>query len=327
MKAIVTGGAGFIGSHLIEELLAGGHDVVCVERPGDSRGWVENLDIGWEPVGLADVSELRRVFRGADVVFHLAALTEAVRPADLYEVNTLGTANVMEAAATWNGAGPRIVFMSSLAACGPCRNGDKLNPDTVPFPLSHYGNSKLRAEAVVHAYSDRVPGTIVRLPSVYGPRERAILTLFRMVSRGLALTVGGWDREASLIYVSDVVQGLLAAVTAGDRATGRTYCLAHPFPVTWADFAEATGEAVGHRPRLFSVGCGLARPIAVGCELCARLRGRPAVLNRDRVRELSQDRWVCDPSRAIDEIGFAPSYPLENGTRLTADWYREEGWI
>lgn len=327
MRAIVTGGAGFIGSHLIERLQALGHEVVCVERMGGSRGWVEGLDIVWEPIGLQSVAELRRAFRGADVVFHLAALTEAVRPADLYEVNTLGTANVLEAAATWNGSAPRVIFMSSLAACGPCRNGDSLTPDTVPFPLSHYGNSKLRAEAVVHAHADRVPTTIVRLPSVYGPRERAVLTLFRMVSHGLALTVGGWKREASLIYVGDVVQGLLAAAQADGRASGRTYCLSHPRPVTWAGFAEATGEAVGRRPHLFSVGCRIARPIAIACEICARLRGRPAILNRDRVRELSQLRWVCDPSRAIDEIGFAPRFDVHRGTRVTAMWYKQAGWI
>ena len=326
MRAIVTGGAGFIGSHLIEELLARGHDVTCVERPGTGRGWIDGLKVGWEPIGLADVGELHRVLRGADVVFHLAALTEAVRPEHLYEVNTRGTGTVMEAAANWNGSAPRVILMSSLAACGPCQNGDRLTPDTVPFPLSRYGDSKLRAEAVVHAYADRVPATIVRLPSVYGPRERAILALFRMVSRGLALTIGGWEREASLIYVGDVVQGLLAAAGA-HGASGRTYCLAHPVPVTWGDFAEATGDAVGRRPRLLSLRCGLARPIAVGCEWCARVRGRAAILNRDRVRELSQERWVCDPSRALDEIGFQPRFDISLGTRLTAGWYQREGWI
>jgi nucleoside-diphosphate-sugar epimerase len=326
MKAIVTGGAGFIGSHLIEALLAEGSDVTCVERRGGGRGWLGDLPVGFEPIGLDDEAALRGILEGAEVVFHLAGLTEAVRPTDLYAVNTEGTASVLRAAATFNGSAPRIILMSSLAACGPCRNGEPLTPDSVPFPLSHYGNSKLLAEAVVHAFEDRVPTTIVRLPSVYGPREKAVLTLFRMIRRGVALTVGGWERQVSLIYVKDVVQGLIAAARTPDAA-GRTYCLSHPTPVTWAEFAGAGGRAVGRRPRLLSLPTSVARAVAVGCEAVARVARRAAVLNRDRVRELAQERWVCDPARAIREIGFAPSYPIDRGVTETVAWYRKEAWL
>src|SRR5205809_7646385 len=100
--------------------------------------------------------------------------------------------------------------MSSLAAIGPCRNGDLLSPDTVPFPISHYGHSKLLAEAVAHAYADRVPTTIIRPPSVYGPREPGVLKFFRFVRRGLALTIGAWVRELSLIYVRELVDVLIS---------------------------------------------------------------------------------------------------------------------
>lgn len=326
MKAIVTGGAGFIGSHLIEGLLREGHEVTCVERRGGGPGWVRDLPVGFEPIGLDDTAALQGVFEGADVVFHLAGLTEAVRPDDLYQVNTEGTAQVLRAAAAFNGSAPRVLLMSSLAASGPCRNGDPLSPDSVPFPLSHYGNSKLLAEAIVHAYEDRVPATIIRLPSAYGPRERSVLTLFRMIRRGIALTIGGWERPVSLIYVKDAVQGLIAAATS-DAAVGRTYCLAHPEPVTWAEFACAGGRAIGRSPVLVSLPEALARPIALTCELTARALRRAAVLNRDRVRELSQASWVCDASRAIDEIGFAPAYPVDRGAAETVSWYRKEAWL
>lgn len=326
MKAIVTGGAGFIGSHLIERLLAEGWAVTCVERRGGGPGWLQNLPVDFRAIGLGDVNGLRIAFEGADVVFHLAGLTEAVRARDFYAVNTEGTANVLRAAATWNGSAPKVVLLSSLAACGPCRNGESLSPDSVPSPLSHYGNSKLLAEAMVHAFEDRVPGTIVRLPSVYGPREKVVLTLFRMIRHGIALTVGGWKRQVSLIYVKDVVQGLIAAARSASVA-GRTYCLSHPVPITWAEFAEAGGRAIGRAPRLVSLPAFVARPVALGCEAAALVGGRAAVLNRDRVRELSQERWVCDPSRAIAEIGFAPRYPIERGVDETVAWYRREAWL
>lgn len=326
MRTVITGGAGFIGSHLAEALARRGDRVACVERPGASRGWLEGLEADWHPVGLEDPDALRRIFRGARVVFHLAGLTEAVRSRDFYAVNTEGTARVLRAAAEQEGTPPHVILLSSLSATGPCRNGERLGPDSVPVPLSHYGNSKLLAEAVVHARADRVPATIVRLPSVYGPRERAILKLFRMIRHGLALTVGGWHREVSLVHVRDVVGGLVAA---GDRdvRSCRTYCLAHPDVVTWADVARAVGEAVGRRPRMLSLPASAARVVAVAAEAVARLRGRPAILNRERVREISQDRWVCDPSRAVAELGFAPAVPLAVGMAETADWYRRMRWI
>src|SRR2546425_3332289 len=88
MRAVVTGGAGFIGSHLIEALVQRGDEVVCVERPGASRRWLDGLDVCYRDSGLEDVSELTAALAGADVVFHLAGLTEARAPQDFYAVNT-----------------------------------------------------------------------------------------------------------------------------------------------------------------------------------------------------------------------------------------------
>lgn len=326
MRAVVTGGGGFIGSHLIEALIARGDDVVCVERPGAPRRWIADLPVTNVEHGIHDVQAVAQAVGGADVVYHLAGLTEARAPADFYHVNTHGTERVLKAVAQHNGAAPRVIFLSSLAATGPCQNGDLLSPDTVPFPLSHYGHSKLLAEAVIHAYADRVPATIVRLPSVYGPRERAVLKFFRLVRLGVALTVGSWDREVSMIYVGDVVHGLIAAATHA-HAAGRTYCLAHPEPVSWRAFAHAAGVALNREPILISLPRSVARAVALAAELSARMRRRAAVLNRERVRELVQRRWVCDPSRAIAEIEFAPRYPIASGVAETVAWYREVQWL
>lgn len=325
MRAIVTGGAGFVGSHLIEALLSRGADVVCIEPPGSTPGWIDGLPVGFADCGISDRACLEHVFRRADVIYHVAAVLQARDPAEFDRVNAQGTANVLEAAARQPKI-PRVVFASSIAALGPCRNGERLNGESVPHPLSHYGQSKLAAESVVHAYADRVPTVILRFSSIYGPRERAVLQLFRMVRHGIALTVGGWDREVSLLYVADAVDALLAAGCA-PGAPGHAYCIAHPDAVSWSRFAQCVGSAVGRAPMLLSVPPRAAQVVALAIEGCSRIRGCAAILNRDRVREVSQARWVCDPSAAIHEIGFRPLYPAPEGVRATAAWYEKEGWL
>lgn len=326
MRAIVTGGAGFIGSHLIQSLVERGDDVVCLERPGASDRWLRDLPIRFRDCGLTDAATLAREVAGADVIFHLAALTQARRRAEYYEVNTEGTARLLQAAARAAPGAPRFVFMSSLAAAGPCRNGERLDPLTVPFPLSHYGHSKLLAEAVVHAWADRVPASILRFPAVYGPRERAVLKLFQMVRRGVALTIGDWEREVSLIYVRDVIAALLAA---GDepRSCGRTYCVTHPVPVTWRGFVDVIARVLQRAPVRIAVPPAVAQLIAVGAEVGARAARTAAILNRDRVREMTQRRWVCDGSRAEAELGFRPEWDIQRGVAATAAWYLEAQWI
>ncbi len=326
MRSIVTGAAGFVGSHLVEKLLDRGDEVVCVERPGAGPGWLEGLDIEFHDCGLGESAILQDLICSADVVYHLAALTEARTPAECFEVNTRGTANVLKAAAGCRGPSPRVVFMSSLAAVGPAEQGKSLNTDTAPRPLSHYGRSKLHAEAVIHAYADRVPAVICRFPAVYGPRDRVVLKLFRMVAKGFALTIGPWDRQVSVIHAFDAVDGLIVAGTA-PQAPGRTYNLANPQPVTWGDFVRAIGLALGRRPIKVAVPVPAARPIALAAEAAAWLAGRAAVLNRDRVRELSQSRWVCNTGSAQAEIGFQPRYSLETGVVETAVWLRRNQWI
>lgn len=328
MRAMVTGAAGFVGSHLVEALTARGDDVVAVERPGAARGWLRGLDVEFLDCGLDHQDRLRRALGGVEVVFHLAAVTEARRPADCYAVNTRGTANVVRAmaAAAHGGRAPRLVFVSSLAAVGPPSPGAFLDDRSPPMPLSHYGRSKLQAEAVIHAWADRVPAVICRFPAVYGPRDRVVLKLFRMVDHGIALTVGPWHRRVSLLHAADAVAGLLAAAEA-PTAPGRTYHLAHPVPITWGEFVAAVARSLDRDPLKLALPVGAATLVALAAEATGMVRRRAAVLNRDRVRELAQASWVCDPAAAMADLDFRPRFPLQRGVDQTADWLRRMRWI
>jgi nucleoside-diphosphate-sugar epimerase len=326
VRVVVTGAAGFVGSHLVESLVARGDDVLCVERAGANLQWISPLPVRHYLAGVENLAGLTRALHGAEVVYHLAALTEARRPDDLYAVNTEGTANVMRAAAAQGVDAPHVVFLSSISATGPCPDGSPATPDSVPHPISHYGRSKLMAEAVVHAWSDRVPTTVLRCPTIYGPRERAVLKFFRLVRSGVAITIGDWDRVVSMLYVKDLLPVLLAA-GGNAGAKGRTYCVGHPEHVSWRAFCDAVGAALGRDPFRLAVPVPLARGLALAIEAGAAVARAAAILNRERVREMLPRAWVCDATRATNELGFAPVFPIARAVPETAAWYRQAGWL
>ncbi len=138
--------------------------------------------------------------------------------------------------------------------------------------------------------------------------------------------MGGWERQVSLIYVKDLVETLIAAA-GSERTIGNTYCLAHPEPVRWSDFAREAGKALGRKPILLSLPMWVARPVAVVAELIAKLRRVAAILNRERVLEISQERWVCDPTDAFADAGFRPRFDIGRGVSETAAWYLKAGWL
>ena len=325
MRVVVTGGTGFIGGHLLEALAARGDEVISFERPGASRAWIGHLPLSVRTTALTDPAELAAACDGADVVFHLAGRTRARTAEEYRTANVDGTAAVMRAAATAGSRPPHVVVLSSFSAIGPCRGGELMSARSSPYPLSPYGESKLRAEAVVHAWADRVPATILRPTSVYGPRERGVLIFFRMVRRGFALAVGDWERRVQLLHVHDLVR-LLLRVSHSPHAAGRTWCVANPERLTWRTFAGAVGRAVGRAPLMLRVPLPLTAAVARGAELAARLRGSTSSLNRYRVRELAND-WICDAEHAWADLGLAPELPLDAGVTATAAWYRDAGWL
>ncbi len=328
MRAVITGGTGFIGSHLVDALVARGDNVLCIRRPGPARGWPLAAGACAVDCGFQDHTRLSAAIEGADVVFHIAGRTHGLA-ADLYSSNAGATARIMRAAAALGGVAPHVILTSSIAAVGPCRDGSVLHAKTFPAPISRYGRSKLAAEDHVFDYGARMPTTILRLPSVYGPRERALLRLINWIAHGFAITIGSWEREASLIYIRDAVQGMLAAANRPpERPTTRLYYLSHPVPTSWSDFAATVARALGRAaPLRLSLPRTPTLVLATVTERIAAWRGRASRLNRDRVDELSQTRWVCDPSDAMREISFAPSYSLEAGMRETVHWYRAMHWI
>jgi len=324
---LVTGGTGFVGSHVVEGLLQQGHRVRCLMRNSSDESYIAQLPV--ERVrcgGLDDWDGLVRACRGVDAVCHLAGATRAFDSATYYRVNERGTRALLEACSEASPHLSRFVYCSSIAAAGPAPASGVMDEESVPRPVSHYGRSKLAAEEIVRSYSEKLPTVILRPSPVYGPRDRDILVFFRLVQRGLKLIPRPRPERLGLIYVSDLVR-LVQQVLGDDRAVGETYLASDGLAHDLSKVLDIMAEVLGRRAVLVTVPKSLLEAFAGAGDIWARVLGRPALLSRDKLLEMTQQSWACDPDKARRELGFASKVDLRTGLTLTARWYHEQGWL
>jgi len=321
MRALLTGPTGFIGSHLVEELLNKGYKVTCLVRETSSLKWIEGLDVTLRTGDCRDRESLTEAVRGVDYVFHVAGLTRAPREKDFFEVNAKGTENLLEAVAAKNPSIKRFIYLSSLAAAGPSTNGKPVTEDTVPRPVSSYGKSKLEAEHLVMRHSDKIPVTIIRPPAVYGPRDRDFYLLYRILKKGIFPYWGMC--YYSLLYVEDLVRGTISAAESKE-AEGGLFFLADEATYSNLDIARVISEAIGSRPVRLPLPKGLMSVIAGIGKIFGE---NSSIINRDKIRELRHSRWVCDPAKARRDLGFSSQIPIDKGFKWTANWYKIHQWL
>ncbi|MCB9832347.1 MAG: NAD-dependent epimerase/dehydratase family protein [Planctomycetes bacterium] len=322
----MTGVSGFIGARLARRLVvAGVAEIRALMRPSSSRELIADLPLVPVLGDLEGGAELEPALEGVDLVFHLAGLTRARSLAEFRRVNAEGTARLAAAAAR-AGVG-RFIHTSSLAAVGPNPVGvATLDEDAPCRPVTWYGQSKMESEERLVDAIGEVPWTIVRPPGVYGPGERDFLTMFRMVSRRFAPILGLRPKAYSFVYSEDLIEGMLRLGLAPGAERGR-YFVAAPGVHSDAEMLGYIEAALGRRalkPRLPHL---LAGGLAALNDLVAPLMKRPPLLSGQKMRELRPERWVVDCSRLERDTGFVCPTGLAEGIRLTAAWYRDQGWI
>ncbi len=324
MKVFVTGGTGFIGSHLVDSLLAEGNiEIYALVRDLQNPKWLEGREIHFLE---GDLRSLPSIPEDVDTIFHLAGSTKVRKPADYYTVNQEGSASLFQALVDQNLSPRRLVVLSSLAAAGPSRTDRAVQEDDPPQPLTPYGRSKLAGEQEAHRFKDRFPLTIVRVGPVYGPRDRDFLTLFRMIQKGIMPTFGSAGHKVSLCYVKDLVEALKLTVRDKDPS-GEIYNIGDPEPYSWDEFGSAAGKALGRTPRMVRFPLPLVYLVALMSEATCTLTRKVSILDRNKIREMRQDAWVADMSKAQEQLGFKVEYPLEQALQETVDWYRDNNWL
>jgi nucleoside-diphosphate-sugar epimerase len=301
MRIAITGGTGFVGSHLIDAAVAAGHEVVALTRREQSK----RDKVTWVSGDLHDRSALEQLVDDAGSVIHVAGVIRAHSTSAFEKGNVEGTL-AMLAAATAGGL-RRFVHVSSLAAREP--------------NLSLYGASKASAEALVH--SSGLDWSIVRPPAVYGPGDKETLELFKMAKLGVMLMPP--KGRVSIIHVNDLCRLLLALAQPDAPST----ILIEPDdgkPGGWThrEFARALGNAVGTKPAIVSSPRIVLRLAARADQLLRRHRAKLTV---DRAAYFSHRNWVVEPKRAAPKLLWRPAIDSILGLKQTADWYLKQGWL
>jgi nucleoside-diphosphate-sugar epimerase len=321
MKALVTGGTGFVGSHVLETLLRRGDSVRALVRSPDKAEALGLRDVEWIRGDLDDQDALARAAHGVDVVYHIAGLVAARNEAEFRAANVEGTRRLLEAAAPH---GPRFVLVSSLAAAGPSAPGRPLAGVEQPRPVTAYGRSKLSAEAVVRG--GPLAWTILRPPAVYGPRDREMFRVFRSAHFGVAPVFGAGDQELSLVFGPDLAEAIAAAGASASTAGGVFYP-AHPEVTTSERLVRRVAKGMGREVRVIRVPFAVGRAVLQVTGAAARLANQLTILTADKGNELFQAAWTCDPASLTEATGWRAEHDLDSGIARTVAWYRAAGWL
>jgi len=323
--AVVTGASGFVGSHIVDELLRQGATVRCLLRPTSSTRWLDGKAVEITRLELRDAERLESSVEGADWIVHAAGLTHARSPREFQEVNVGGTEQMLRAASTAGSRLQRFVLISSQAVAGPAVEGRAVTETERPDPVSIYGATKRRAEELTMLLKESLPVVAIRPPAVYGPRDDSLLRAFVAVKWHVLpiLREGG---RFSLIYAEDLARAVHLALTH-PRAAGQVFFASEPDVTGYREL----GDLVRRSLKTWAVpvsppGFALQASALVG-EMWGSLRNRAPFLSREKLREISSGDWLCSSAKIRTELGWTPKVSLAEGIDRTAAWYREAGWV
>jgi len=324
---LVTGGTGFVGSHVVRALLAEGHSVRCLVRAESRRDNLEGLSVEIVVGDLTDPASLTRALAGVHTLYHVAADYRlwAKDPQELYRANAGGTESILAAAAEANVA--KVVYTSSVAALGGNADGspgDETTPVLRDRIIGHYKKSKYDAEQVAAAWAAKgLPVVIVNPSTPIGERDIKPTPTGQLIVDFLNRKMPAYvDTGLNLVDVRDVAAGHLAAAEKG-RA-GERYILGNR-NMTLKEILDTLAQLTGLPAPNVRLPHWIPLSVAAVSTALASLTGRAPGISLESVR-MSTHRMFFDADKAVRELGLART-PVEEPLARAVAWFREKGYV
>ncbi len=315
----LTGGTGFLGVHIARALHDAGARLALLARRRSPRERLAFADVRWTEGDVANEESLHKLARGADALIHVAGIVSAGSLAQYRETNVAGTRKAVQAALA---EGVRsFILVSSLAAAGPATPGlPARREEDAPAPHTNYGKSKAEAEEALEREGEGLDKwSILRPGAIYGPYDRGFLIYYRLIGRGLKPVIGDGQRIFQPVFGPDVAAACVLALKS-HKANRRSYFTVPRTAVTWEQFGAALERVMERHAWFLRVPEFILWPRALEAF-------PPTRALADRLNLYLAKRWEADPARAADELGWTAQTPLEEGLKLTYDWYRKENWL
>ncbi len=324
MKIFITGGTGFIGSQLIEHFLDQRNaDIYVLVRNRKNLKWLEGLDLH---ILEGDLSSIPLLPSDLDFVFHVAGITKAVKSKYYYTVNQYGTASLLQALLSQEISLKRLVLLSSQAVSGPSSNGRPVEENAPPAPITPYGKSKLEAENEALKFKERFPLTILRAPTIFGPRDPVLLPYFKFIKKGILPSLGRKQRLISLCYVKDLINSFDLS-TRKSLKSGEIFHVADPIPRRWDELGLAAGRALGVNLKTIKLPLCTLYPGYILAEFFGKISNNPSILSREKYFEMKQPAWIVNTDAVQEKLGFTPQLTFQEAVQETIDWYKIAGWL
>lgn len=324
--AFITGASGFIGSHLVDFLLQKDWKVICLVRPSSSLQWLKDKPVKVISADINDIETISPALAECTHIFHLAGVLFGKDREEYVEGNLEFTKKFLNLIKTVRPNLERFLYVSTLAAVGPSENGRMSEEADELKPITWYGESKALTEKFLKENAGSIPLTVIRPPVVYGPRDYALLELFKASKLGLNLIPGHKNKYISIIYIRDLINGIYEACIS-EKTLGKTYFLSNEEYYPQHHLGEIIIQKMRKKPKNIIIPWIIMQLVSNLLEFLGKLSGKKVILNRQKLLEIGQNYWICTSARAKMDFGFQTKTELEDGIGETLKWYKENKWL
>jgi len=334
MRIFVTGGTGFIGSHLVERLVEEKHEVTVLIRKNSKNPTIKllkNLNVNLVYGDITNETELYNLTRNHDVIIHLAGASQVDDGRSYEEYLLLNTKSTeyLAKACIMNKI-KRFIYFSSIEAYEtPGRVGTrrKITEEDTPHPSTFYGKSKLEAEKIIKKYEKKgLTYSIIRPSVIFGPREiHGPIKLFKAINKGVFLFIGKGDNLISYCYVKNLVEATIQIMNSR-KCINKTYFVSDEKAYTLKEFVTEIYNVMGKKPPRIHIPLWFARFCAIPIELFFKMIKKDPILSQSKIR-LMATNFNFSIDKLKKDTNYKQPYDLKTAIKETYEWYKKNGYF